>query len=103
MRATFITTTLENRTTLDVQYAAGHGEPSMRKLYDRTSYNPEKSASFCATYRQILSSEVKQGSGAKGKSSDRGAFPSAPCNSAQGKVKARVIHKVNPRLKKIAC
>jgi len=35
MRATFITTTLDNRTSLeDVQSAAGHADPST-KLYDR--------------------------------------------------------------------
>jgi integrase len=51
MRATFITTTLENGATLDdVQRAAGHAEPGTTKLYDRRGYNPEKSASFYATY-----------------------------------------------------
>ncbi len=51
MRATFITTALENGATLDdVQRAAGHSEPSTTKLYDRRGYNPEKSASFFATY-----------------------------------------------------
>ena len=51
MRATFITTALENGATLDdVQRAAGHAEPSTTKLYDRRGYNPEKSASFFATY-----------------------------------------------------
>jgi integrase/recombinase XerD len=50
MRATFITTTLENGATLDdVQRAAGHSEPDTTKLYDRRGYNPEKSASFFAT------------------------------------------------------
>jgi integrase/recombinase XerD len=51
MRATFITTALENGATLDdVQRAAGHVEPGTTKLYDRRGYNPEKSASFFATY-----------------------------------------------------
>ena len=51
MRATFITTALENGCSLeDVQRAAGHREPSTTKLYDRRGYNPEKSASFFATY-----------------------------------------------------
>jgi integrase/recombinase XerD len=51
MRATFITTALENRATLDdVQRAAGYAEPGIPKLYDRRGYNPEKSASFFATY-----------------------------------------------------
>ena len=51
MRATFITTALENGCALeDVQRAAGHSEPGTTKLYDRRGYNPEKSASFFATY-----------------------------------------------------
>ena len=51
MRATFITTALENGATLDdVQRAAGHSEPGTTKLYDRRGYNPEKSASYFATY-----------------------------------------------------
>ena len=51
MRATFITTALENGAQLeDVQKAAGHRDPSTTKLYDRRSYNPEKAASFFATY-----------------------------------------------------
>ncbi len=51
MRATFITTALENGAQLeDVQKAAGHRDPSTTKLYDRRGYNPEKSASFFATY-----------------------------------------------------
>lgn len=50
IRATFITTALENGATLDyVQRAAGHSEPTTTKLYDRRWYNPEKSASFFAT------------------------------------------------------
>ena len=51
MRATFITTALENGASLeDVQKAAGHRDPSTTKLYDRRGYNPERSASFFATY-----------------------------------------------------
>jgi integrase/recombinase XerD len=51
MRATFITTALENGAQLeDVQEAAGHRDPSTTKLYDRRGYNPEKGASFFATY-----------------------------------------------------
>ncbi len=47
MRATFITTALENGAQLeDVQKATGHRDPSMTKLYDRRGYNPEKVASF---------------------------------------------------------
>jgi hypothetical protein len=33
-----------------VQKAAGHRDPSTTKLYDRRGYNPEKAASFFATY-----------------------------------------------------
>ncbi len=51
MRATFITTALENGALLeDVQKAAGHRDPSTTKLYDRRGYNPERAASFFATY-----------------------------------------------------
>jgi integrase/recombinase XerD len=51
MRATFITTALDNGASLeDVQSAAGHADPSTTKLYDRREYNPEKSASFFANY-----------------------------------------------------
>jgi site-specific recombinase XerD len=51
MRATFITTALDNGAQLeDVQKAAGHRDPSTTKLYDRRGYNPEKAASFFATY-----------------------------------------------------
>ena len=51
MRATFITTAFENGAQLeDVQKAAGHRDPSTTKLYDRRGYNPEKAASFFATY-----------------------------------------------------
>jgi integrase/recombinase XerD len=51
MRATFITTALENGAQLeDVQKAAGHRDPGTTMLYDRRAYNPEKAASFFATY-----------------------------------------------------
>jgi integrase/recombinase XerD len=51
MRAAFITTALENGAQFeDVQKAAGHRDPSTTKLYDRRGYNPEKAASFFATY-----------------------------------------------------
>jgi site-specific recombinase XerD len=51
MRATFITTALENGAAReDVQKAAGHRGTSTTKLYDRRGYNPEKAASFFATY-----------------------------------------------------
>ncbi len=51
MRATFITTALENGAQLeDVQKAAGHRDPSTTKLYDRRGYNPERAASLFATY-----------------------------------------------------
>ena len=51
MRATFITTALENGAQLeDVQKAAGHRDPGTTKLYDRRGYNPERAASFFATY-----------------------------------------------------
>jgi len=51
MRATFITTALENGAQLeDVQKAAGHRDPNTTKLYDRRGYKLEKAASFFATY-----------------------------------------------------
>ena len=51
LRATFITTALENGAQLeDVQKAAGHRAPTTTKLYDRRGYNPDKAASFFATY-----------------------------------------------------
>jgi uncharacterized protein YjbI with pentapeptide repeats len=43
MRATFITTALENGAQLEyVQKAAGHCDPSTAKLYDRRGYNPDE-------------------------------------------------------------
>ena len=51
MRATFITTALQNGASLeDVQAAAGHADPATTKLYDRRGYNPERSASLFAIY-----------------------------------------------------
>jgi integrase/recombinase XerD len=51
MRATFITTALNNGASLeDVQRDVGHADPSTTKLYDRRGHNPDKSASFFATY-----------------------------------------------------
>lgn len=51
MRATFITTALENGAQLeDVQKAAGHRDPGTTKLYDRRRYNPEKAASLFVMY-----------------------------------------------------
>lgn len=51
MRATFITTALNNGASLeDVQRDVGHADPSTTKLYDRRGHNPERSASFFATY-----------------------------------------------------
>jgi integrase/recombinase XerD len=57
MRATFITTTLENGASLEeVQKAAGHRDPGTTKLYDRRGYNPEKSAS----HRELLTARGKR-------------------------------------------
>jgi len=51
MRATFITTALNNGANLeDVQRDVGHADPNTTKLYDRRGHNPERSASFFATY-----------------------------------------------------
>ena len=51
MRATFITTALENGAQLeDLRGAVGHRDPSTTNLYDGRGYNPEKAASFFATY-----------------------------------------------------
>jgi site-specific recombinase XerD len=51
MRATFITTALNNGASLeDVQRDVGHADPSTTKLYDRRGHNPERSAAFFATY-----------------------------------------------------
>lgn len=51
MRVTFITRALDNGASLEeVQRAAGDADASTTKLYDRRGYDPEKSASFFATY-----------------------------------------------------
>jgi site-specific recombinase XerD len=50
MRATFITTALENGAQLEDVQKTGHRDPGTTKLYDRRGYNPEKAASFFATY-----------------------------------------------------
>ena len=50
MRATFITTALDNGASLEDVQSDGHADPSTTKLYDRRGYNPEKSASFFANY-----------------------------------------------------
>lgn len=51
MRTTFITTALNNGASLeDVQRDVGHADPTTTKLYDRRGHNPERSASFFASY-----------------------------------------------------
>jgi site-specific recombinase XerD len=51
MRPIFIMRALDNGASLEeVQRAAGHADATTAKLYDRRGYNPEKSASFFATY-----------------------------------------------------
>ncbi len=51
MRATFITTALENGANPDdVQRAADHSEPGTTKSYNRRGYNPEESGILFATY-----------------------------------------------------
>ena len=57
MRATFITTALENGAQLeDVQKAAAHRDLSTTKLYDRPGYNLEKAASFVMRINNTCSS-----------------------------------------------
>ena len=47
----FVTMALENGAQVeDLQKAAGHPDPSMTKLFDRSGYNSEKAASFFAMY-----------------------------------------------------
>jgi len=62
MRATFITTALDNGASLeDVQLAAGHADPSTTKLYDRRGYNPEKPASFfCELLSQTETIKIRR-------------------------------------------
>jgi len=51
MRATFITRALENGCSLErVQKDVGHAHPSTTQLYDHRDDDPEKSATFFATY-----------------------------------------------------
>jgi integrase len=55
MRATFITTALENGAQLeDVQKAAGHRDPGTTKLYDRRGYNHSQA---CTALPQKASKE----------------------------------------------
>jgi hypothetical protein len=50
-RATGITAYLANGGTLEhAQSMAAHESPRTTKLYDRRGYDPEKAASFFATY-----------------------------------------------------
>ena len=51
MRATFITTALENGAKLeDVQRTVGHADPSTTQLYDRGRFMPKKSAALMVDY-----------------------------------------------------
>jgi integrase len=51
MRATFITTTLENDAkSEDVQRTVGHADPSTTQLYDRRRFTPTKSAALMVKY-----------------------------------------------------
>lgn len=51
MRATCATVALNNGASLEeVQDMLGHAHSSTTRLYDRRGYNPERSASFFATY-----------------------------------------------------
>ena len=51
MRATSITTAIENSARLEeCKKATGRRDPSTTKLYDRRGYNPEKAASFFSTW-----------------------------------------------------
>ena len=51
-QATFITWAPEHGVQLEeVRKAAARRDPGTAKLYDRRGYNPEKAASFFATYR----------------------------------------------------
>jgi integrase/recombinase XerD len=51
MRATFITTALENGATLeDVQRTVGHADPATTQLYDRRRFLPTKSAALMVAY-----------------------------------------------------
>jgi site-specific recombinase XerD len=51
MRATFITTALENGAKLeDVQRTVGHADPSTAQLYDRDRFTPQRSAALVVEY-----------------------------------------------------
>jgi site-specific recombinase XerD len=51
MRATFITTALENGAKLeDVQRTVGHADPSTTQLYDRQRSMPAKPAALMIEY-----------------------------------------------------
>lgn len=51
MRATFITTALENGAYIeDVQEDVGHADRSTTTPYDRRGRDPDKAASFFANY-----------------------------------------------------
>jgi integrase/recombinase XerD len=51
MRATFITTALENGAKLeDVQRTVGHADPATTQLYDRRRFLPTKSAALMVDY-----------------------------------------------------
>jgi integrase/recombinase XerD len=51
MRATFITTALENGAKLeDVQRTVGHADPATTQLYDRGRFTPQKSAALVVAY-----------------------------------------------------
>jgi len=55
MRATFITTALENGAKLeDVQRPVGHADPSTTQLYDRRRFTPQKSAALVVAYEHVL-------------------------------------------------
>jgi integrase/recombinase XerD len=52
MRATLITTTLDNGAKLeDVQRTVGHADPSTTQLYDRRRFIPQKSAALLVDYQ----------------------------------------------------
>jgi integrase/recombinase XerD len=51
MRATFITTALENGAKLeDVQRTVGHADPATTQLYDRGRFTPQKSAALVVNH-----------------------------------------------------
>jgi integrase/recombinase XerD len=51
MRATFITTALENDAkSEDVQRTVGHADPSTTQLYDRRRFTPTNSAALMVKY-----------------------------------------------------